>query len=65
MEMTDGPPDDVMAREMLQYAGFQDGVNARLRKIAQRGYCVTEKERRSLIDLYEIYGQQDITDARD
>lgn len=42
---------DTMIREMLQFAGFQESVNQRLRRIAQP----SAKEARWVDDLYGIY----------
>lgn len=46
----------VMASEMLQYAGFQDGVNRRLRAVAEIGGAPYHTTARSVDDLYRYYG---------
>lgn len=48
-----------MAQEMLRYAGFQDGVNVRLRYVAQYG-GFTRQYMRWCDDLYGIYGDAQV-----
>lgn len=49
-----------MATEMLQYAGFQDGVNRRLRAVAQYGGAPDTTTARSMDDLYRYYGDKSV-----
>lgn len=50
----------VMASEMLQYAGFQDGVNRRLRAVVEIGGAPDHTTARSVDDLYRYYGDRSV-----
>jgi hypothetical protein len=53
---------DRMVSEMLRFAGFQDGVNERLRSIHG---LPTEQEARWIDDLYSIYADRQVIDDED
>ena len=57
--MDDHTPHSDKCREMVQRAGFQDGVNRRLRVWADK-WPLMPHEMRSIDDLYEIYGNHQV-----
>lgn len=49
-----------MAQEMLMYAGFHDGVNARLRAVVMAGGAPDVAAAQSIDDLYRYYGDKSV-----